>query len=165
MVGTGRHRAFSIAPLEHVNDSRQMGVLSFSSQAPLVLGCDQKFGWGGFLLRWRVSLSELFVVDFSTLFVVVGVVATSNRKPPLRILIWPHSVGDQARRLASCQIGKHKLRYGWPDYFWIGDYSLGIRRTGSPAPGVRLTLCRGFQWLIPCSPNQKPQDNRWFAQR
>jgi Domain of unknown function (DUF4158) len=42
-----------------------------------------------------------------------GVAATSNRKPPLRILIWSHSVGSQARRLASCQIGKHKFRYGW----------------------------------------------------
>jgi hypothetical protein len=48
-------------------------------------------------------------------------------------------------------------------YFRVGDYSLGIRRTGSPVPMVRLTSCCDYQWLILCSPNQKPQDNRWLA--
>jgi hypothetical protein len=38
---------------------------------------------------------------------LLGVVATSNRKPPLRILIWPYSEGNRARCLASWQIGKH----------------------------------------------------------
>jgi hypothetical protein len=27
------------------------------------------------------------------------------------------------------------------------------------------SLYAGFQWLVLCSPNQKPQDDRWFAQR
>jgi hypothetical protein len=36
-----------------------------------------------------------------------GVAATSNRKPPLRILIWSSFSGDQARFLASCRIGLH----------------------------------------------------------
>jgi hypothetical protein len=39
------------------------------------------------------------------------------------------------------------------------------RSTRCPAPGVQLTLSRGFQRLILCSPNQKPQNNRRFARR
>jgi hypothetical protein len=46
-----------------------------------------------------------------------------------------------------------------------GYVFVGMRRTWSPTPGVRLTLFSSRQWLVLCSPNQKPQDGRRFAQR
>jgi hypothetical protein len=51
------------------------------------------------------------------------------------------------------------------DYFgWPTIRSKSVEREVQ-RQGVRLTLCRGFQWLILCSPNQKPQDSGGFAQR
>src|ERR1700687_6740 len=39
------------------------------------------------------------------------------------------------------------------------------QRDSRTPPGVRSTLCCGFQWLILCSPNQEPQEYRGLAER
>src|SRR5215469_15170035 len=89
--------------------------------------------------------------------------AASPKSPYRKCPAGTHS--GLTRMLGVGPLVDRVLRFNVNASFLVAAYSLRILQGEAQFRGVRLDLCRGSQWLILCSPYQKPQDYCGFPER